>query len=231
MTPLVPLSIKSHADKVTDLIKYQSTTGINLAQAERLRQIVHSDSCGHSCMSWKSLKRQIHDAGYSTIVFPMAEGRSFTRNTKTFAMYWAMCDRGSANFAAKQAILCDEDYKQQSFPIYCYGKLTPQEYYVRDWVEMDMEDVGYVANAKPIKQLLATQTKFSKKSGWGSSAAENWQLWNDDFQREWAKGDMDKILLPNEPLPIKRLKFRYVCLQPETQMYKDAYDKDHSNDS
>ena len=157
----------------------------------------------------------------------MAAGNAYTRNTKTFAMHWAMCDRGSATFAASQGILCDDDRKQQTFNIYCYGQLTPQEFYVRDWFEMSMEDVDYIANADPIKRLLAKQTKFSSKSGHGSSAAENWELWNDDFNREWAEGDMEKIILPHTPLPVKRLKFKYVCLQPETQMYKDAYDKDH----
>lgn len=226
MTPIVPLPEKTHADKVTDLINYQATTGINREQAKRLHEIVYADSCGHSSISWSSLKRKIHEAGYSTIVFPMAAGNAYTRNTKTFAMYWAMCDRGSATFAASQGILCDDERKQQTFNIYCYGKLIPQEFYVRDWYEMSMEDVDYIANANPIKSLLAKQTKFSSKSGHGSSAAENWELWNDDFNREWAEGT-DKVLLPECKLPFKRLKFRYVCLQPETQMYRDAYIKDH----
>lgn len=228
MTPLVPLAKKSHADRVTDLINYQATTGINREQAKRLHQIVYADSDGHSCMSWDSLRKKIHDAGYSTIVFPLASGSSYTRNTKTFAMHWAMCDRGGKNFGAMQGILCDDDRKQQTFNIYCYGKLTPQEFYVRDWVEMSMEDVGYIANANPIKELLAKQTEFSSKSGWGSSATENYALWNDDFQRDWPEGT-DKVLLPECKLPIKRMKFKYVCLQPETQMYKDAYKKDHPN--
>ena len=230
MTPLVPLATKSHVDKVTDLIKYQATTGINREQAKRLHEIVYADSDGHSCTSWSSIRRKIHAAGYSTIVFPLAAGNAYTRNTRTFAMHWAMCDRGGATFAASQGILCDDDRKQQTFNIYCYGQLTPQEFYVRDWFEMSMEDVDYIANANPIKELLAKQTKFSSKGGHGSSAAENWELWNDDFNREWAEGDMEKIILPHTPLPVKRLKFKYVCLQPETQMYRDAYDKDHPDD-
>lgn len=226
---MTPLAEKSHADKVTDLINHQATTGINREQAKRLHQIVYADSSGHSCMGWDSLQRRIHEAGYSTILFPLAEGRSFTRNSKTFAMYWAMCDRGGHNFGACQGILCDEERTQQTFNVYCYGKLTPMEYYVRDWFEIDLEKVGYVANANPIKELLAKQTKFSSKGGWGSSAAENWELWNDDFNREWAEGEMEKIILPHTPLPVKRMKFRYVCLQPETQMYKEAYEKDHND--
>ena len=229
MTPLVPLAEKSHADRVTDLINYQATTGINREQALRLHQIVYADHDGHSTMGWDSLQRQIHEAGYSTIIFPMAEGGSYTRNTKTFAMHWAMCDRGGRTFGAVQGILCDDERKQQTFNIYCYGKLTPVEDYVRDWVDMDMDKVGYCANATPIKHLLATQTQFSSKGGRGSLAVENWRLWNDDFQSAWPEGT-DKVLLPEEKLPIKRLKFKYVCLQPETQMYKDAYTKDHPND-
>lgn len=228
MTPLVPLVKMSHADRVTDLINYQATTGINREQALRLHEIVYADSSGHACMGWQSLKRRIHEAGYSTIVFPLADGRSYNAKTRNFSMYWAMCDRGGKNFGAMQGILCDDNRTQQTFNIYCYGILTPQERYVLDWYEMGMEDVGYVADATPIKLLLAKQTNFSSKEGRGFSAAENWSLWNDDFQREWPDGT-DKVLLPEKQLPIKRLKFRYVCLQPETQMYKDAYEKDHPN--
>lgn len=228
MTPIVPLLEKTHAHKVTDLINYQATTGINREQAQRLHQIVCADSDGHNCMSWNGLKRRIHDAGYSTIVFPLAEGRSYTAKTKTFRMYWAMCDRGGKNFGACQGILCDDERKQQTFKVYCYGQLTPQDDYIRDWFGMDMEDVCYVAYANPIKELLAKQTQFSSKGGRGFSATENWQFWDDDFQREWPEGT-DKVLLPECKLPIKRLKFRQVCLQPETQMYKDAYTKDHPN--
>ena len=223
MTTLV--STKTHAERVTDLINYQSTKGINREQALKLREIVHADSDGHSSMGWDSLQRKIHKAGYSTIVFPMAAGNAYTRNTKTFAMHWAMCDRGSFNFGEMQGILCDDERKQQFFNIYCYGQLTPMEDYVRDWWEMDLQNVGYIANANPIKYLLAKQTEFSSKSGRGSSATENWCFWHEDFEREWAECT-DKVLCPTEKLPIKRLKFRYVCLQPETQMYNDAYDKD-----
>jgi len=227
---MTPLAEMSYADQVTELIKDQATTGINREQALKLKQVVHDDMPnGHDCMGWDRLKRLIHEAGYSTILFPLANGNSFNSNTKNFTMHWGMCDRGSSTFGAMQGILCDDERKQQTFKIYCYGTLRPVQDYVRDWMQMNMEEIGYVVNSSPIENLLAKQTKRSSKMGWGSSAVENWLLWCEDFDREWPEGT-NKVLLPECNLPIKRLKFSYVCLQPETQMYKDAYEKDHPNE-
>jgi hypothetical protein len=75
--------------------------------------------------------------------------------------------------------------------------------------------------------MLAKRTKWSSKEGRGSAAAENYEFWLDDFNREWPEGT-DRVLLPEESLPIKRLKFTYVCLQPETQRFEAAWDKDES---
>ena len=231
MTPMVPLQRMSATDKLHDCIKYEATTGINREQALRLHQIVYDDMPdGHNCMGWDRLRRLIHEAGYSTIVFPLANGNSYNRNTKNFSMYWGMVDRGSATYGVQQGILCDEDRKQQTFNLYCYGTLRPVQDYVRDWMQMNLESVGYVVNTGSIQDLLAKQTKWSDKSGHGSSAVENWHFWNEDFQNEWPEGT-DRVLRPEQKLPIKRLKFRYVALQPETERYRVAWEIDNEKNN
>ena len=213
----------------------EATTGINREQALKLQEIVEWDSDGHECAGWDQLQQKIHDAGFSTIVFPLADGKSYNRNTKNFTMHWAMVDRGSSNYGPCQgklmsdrgALTGTDEKPEQILPIYCYGSLKPVQFYVRDWMSMNLEDVGYVASADPIQVLLATQTKRSDKGGWGSRAAENYSFWADDFNNEWPEGT-DRVIKPSLSLPIARLKFYHVFLQPETRRFKEAWDKDES---
>ena len=218
-----------HNDALLEVIKGERTDGINRAQALKLKHIVSQDSSGHDCMGWDCLERLIHEAGYSTIVFPLAEGKSYNRNTRNFRMYWAMVDRGSSTRGVCQTVLADTECKQHGHPIYCYGLLRPVQDYVGLWGTMALEDCGYVADAGPIKNLLAKQTEWSHKEGRGSSAAENHCLWKEDFAREWPEGT-DKVLKPGDELPIKRLKFLWTFLQPETKRFREAWKKDDAED-
>ena len=217
---------QTHSDKAVELIKQEATTGIIRHQALKLKDICYEDSDGHDCMGWERLEELIHQAGFSTIIFPMAEGKSYNRNTRNFKMYWAMVDRGSSNWSLCQSKLTDDDNTEQIVPIYCYGTLMPVQDFVGGWMQMNLKRVGYVAYASPIQAMLAKRTKWSSREGRGSSAAENWVFWCEDFDREWPEGT-DRVLLPECKLPIKRLKFTYVCLQPETTRIEDAWAKDH----
>ena len=222
----------SHVEILSQRIANEKTSGIDLEKALKLKEIVYWASDGHTSTGWNKLQRKIHSAGFSTIVFPMADGRSYTRNTKNFKMYWAMVDRGSANYLSmtQSKLISDhpaDEPAKQIMPIYCYDSLTPVQFYVRDWVSMNLEDAGYVTDASSIKSLLAKQTKHSRSEGWGQSAAENYSFWVDDFNNEWPEGT-DRVIKPSLSLPIKRLKFNLVCLQPETELWHQAWDKDEA---
>ena len=222
----------SHVEILSQRIANEKTSGIDREKALKLKEIVYWASDGHTSTGWNKLQRKIHSAGFSTIVFPMADGRSYTRNTKNFKMYWAMVDRGSANYLSmtQSKLISDhpaDEPAKQIMPIYCYDSLTPVQFYVRDWVSMNLEDAGYVTDASSIKSLLAKQTKHSRSEGWGQSAAENYSFWVDDFNNEWPEGT-DRVIKPSLSLPIKRLKFNLVCLQPETELWHQAWDKDEA---
>ena len=221
---------RTHVEVLKERIAYEATTGIDREKALRLQEIVYWASDGHTSTGWNKLQRKIHDAGFSTIVFPMADGRSYTRNTKNFKMYWGMVDRGSANYLSMTQSKLISDYPadepaKQIMPIYCYDYLTPVQFYVRDWVSMNLEDAVHIADASSIKSLLAKQTKHSRSEGMGQSAAENYSYWLDDFNNAWPEGT-DRVIKPSLSLPIKRLKFNLVNLQPETELWHQAWDKD-----
>ena len=223
---------RTHVEMLSQRITNEKTSGIDREKALKLKEIVYWASDGHTSTGWNKLQRKIHSAGFSTIVFPMADGRSYTRNTKNFKMYWAMVDRGSANYLSmtQSKLISDhpaDEPAKQIMPIYCYDSLTPVQFYVRDWVSMNLEDAGYVTDASSIKSLLAKQTKHSRSEGWGQSAAENYSFWVDDFNNEWPEGT-DRVIKPSLSLPIKRLKFNLVCLQPETELWHQAWDKDEA---
>lgn len=228
-------SRRSRIDKAMADLANERTEWIDRAAALRLKEIVRSDSDGHHSTGWDYLRRQIHDAGFSTIIFPLADGKSYNSSTRNFSLYWGMVNRGGAigvAYGPRQAQLTDDDHTQQAFPVYCYGKLTPVQFYVRDWMQMNLEEAGYVASASPIKDLLATQTEFSTASGHGSYAIENYHHWLDAFEREWPETpEVERVITPTMALPIKRLKFTYVCLQPENQRFKEALEFDHNTDS
>ena len=222
----------THVEMLSQRIANEKTSGIDREKALRLQEIVYWASDGHTSTGWKQLQKKIHNAGFSTIVFPLADGRSYTRNTKNFKMYWAMVDRGSSNYLGMTQSKLISDYPadepaKQIMPIYCYDSLTPVQFYVRDWMSMNLEDAGYVVSAHSIQTLLAKQTKHSNAEGWGLSAAEDYSYWLDDFNNEWPEGT-DRVIKPTLSLPIKRLKFNLVCLQPETELWHQAWDKDET---
>lgn len=190
-----------------------NSSGIDRDAALRLRSVVDRFADGHSAWDYEAVTRAIHDAGFSTVLFPLYDDHKRPNGQSPMRYYWAMIDPAADEEFALASASCGHGGVWSANPVYCMESLRPLADVAGELVTMDLRKPGYITGVRGLRTLLAQQTRRSDASGRGTAAAENHRFWRQDFDKRWPEGSQ-LVLRPEVEIAPYRMRFTRVPVSP-----------------
>lgn len=202
------------------LLANERTNALTIEIARKLKDGLAHHQNGHILDSYERTSKLIHNAGLSTCLIPYRK----TSRSQQWDVVVAVIDRGLDRWA--DTVVAKND--QSVLLSYALLSLSPMQNYVGSLATCNVNKPWYAMSPRPLMRMLVPKaSRHSNAIGHGQSAAEDWEIFCEDFDALWRDG---YELKPTVQLAYNRMRFPRAVAQPDYERIIAAENADNSDD-